>query len=83
MNRAFESAVTIFANLIYLGLLVYVLMGYFGRKDHPIYQRIGAIVEPILERIRTIFPPNNGLDFSPLVLFLLIWFMERLVYRVF
>lgn len=83
MNRAFESAVMLFVNIIYLGLLVYVLMGYFGRRDHPIYQRLSAFFEPFLERIRSIFPSKNGLDFSPLILFLLVWFIERLVYRVF
>lgn len=83
MNRAFESMVTLIVNIVYLGLLAYVLMGYFGRRDHPIYLRLSAFFKPVLERIRAIFPTKNGLDFSPLILFLLIWFFERLVYRVF
>lgn len=37
-----------------------------------IYRGIGAILDPLLNPIRRILPPTGGLDFSPLVLLVLL-----------
>jgi YggT family protein len=35
-----------------------------------------ALTEPVFRPIRRIIPPIGGLDLSPIVVFLLIWFLQ-------
>ena len=35
-----------------------------------------ALTEPVLAPIRRILPPMGGLDLSPIVVFVLIWFLQ-------
>jgi len=37
------------------------------------------ITEPALRRIRGVLPVMSGMDFSPIVLILIIWFFQRLL----
>ncbi len=83
MAQSVRYLINFIVNIIYLSLIVYVVMGYIGKRDNPIYQTIAAIIEPVLERIRAIFPPVNRLDFSPMILYLLIWFLHRLILWIF
>ena len=34
------------------------------------------ITEPILKRIRSVIPPIGGIDLSPLILLLVLWFVQ-------
>lgn len=70
-------------NIIYLSLITYVVMGYIGKRDNPVYQTIAAVLEPVLERIRALFPPVNQFDFSPMILYLAVWFLHRLILWIF
>lgn len=69
----------VLVNIIYLTLIAYVVMGYVGKTDNPVYRTLSAVIDPILDRIRAVFPPVNNFDFSPMVLYLLIWFAHRLI----
>jgi YggT family protein len=44
------------------------------------------LTEPVLDRVRKVLPNLGGIDFSPLVVILLLYFLlellERLVYRL-
>ena len=35
-----------------------------------------ALTEPVFRPIRKIIPPMGGLDLSPIIVFLIIWFLE-------
>lgn len=35
-----------------------------------------ALTEPVLRPIRKLIPPISGLDLSPIVVFLIIWFLQ-------
>ena len=35
-----------------------------------------ALTEPVLRPIRKVIPPMGGLDLSPIVVFLIIWFLQ-------
>ena len=63
-----DRIVNIFTILIF----IYTLLGYFMRPYHPVRQTIGRFFEPMLNPIRKVVPPIGGLDFSPLILILLI-----------
>jgi YggT family protein len=48
-------------------------------RQSSIYQTIGQIVEPMLNPLRRIIPTFGGLDFSPLVLMLLLQFLNMII----
>lgn len=54
-------------------VLVSVVLSWIGLSPyHPVSQITSALVEPVLTPIRRILPPAGGLDFSPMVLLLLL-----------
>ena len=70
--------IKIIFNLLYYCLLVRVILSWFPVfRPNTFSQFIYEITEPILNPIRSILPPNQtGVDFSPLVLFLLLNFLR-------
>ncbi len=46
---------------------------------HPAMQFLIQITEPLLAPIRATIPSLGGLDFSPLVALLILWFLEQLL----
>lgn len=54
-------------------VLVSVVLSWVSiSPDHPIAQVTGALVDPVLDPIRRMLPPVGGLDFSPMVLLILL-----------
>ena len=49
---------------------------------HPAVQFLIQITEPLLAPIRRNVPPIGGLDFSPMVALLILWFVEQLLRRM-
>ncbi len=46
---------------------------------HPAVQFLIQITEPLLAPIRRSIPLMGGLDFSPMVALLILWFLEQLL----
>ena len=46
-----------------------------------LWRIINAITEPILKPIRRIIPPMGGLDLSPIVVFIIIFFLQSFIAR--
>ena len=64
-----------------LVLIVFLsaILSFFMDPYHPIRRGVDNLVQPLLDPIRRIIPPVGGLDFSPLVLILLIQFIARII----
>jgi YggT family protein len=67
-----------------LGLLVIisVILSYFMDPYHPLRRAIDSVVEPMLAPIRRVVPLVGMLDFSPLILIILIQVISRLLIRL-
>lgn len=50
-------------------------------EDHPVVRGLRRLTDPVLDPLRRVLPTVGGLDFSPLVLLLLLQVLERLLYR--
>ena len=68
--------------LITLVVIVQVILSYFLSPFHPVRQRIDQIDNPLLEPIRRIIPPTGMMDFSPLILIILIQIIDILVRNI-
>jgi len=85
------------ANLIgtVIGLYIWVLIATavlswltaFGivNRHNPVVNGIGrfcyALTEPVLRPIRRILPNLGGVDVSPIIALLLVWFIQDLIVR--
>ncbi len=58
--------------LLSLIVIVQVILTYFMSPYHPVRQFIDRLVEPLLSPIRRFIPVIGMVDFSPLVLLILI-----------
>lgn len=64
--------------LYYLVLIARALLPMLGLSyAHPVMRFIYQITEPLLGPIRRRLPPTSGLDFSPLVLMIILWIVEQ------
>jgi len=59
---------------IYWGaLLIYVILGWVVQGYHPMADALGTLVNPLLRPARKIIPPVAGLDFSPMIVMILLY----------
>ena len=70
------------SQLLVLLVIVSVILSYFMDPYHPVRRAIDGVVEPMLAPIRRVVPLVGALDFSPLVLIILIQLLSNLIDRV-
>ena len=73
------TIINIVAQLLVLLVFISVILSYFMDPYHPIRRGVDNIVEPMLSPIRRVIPSVGMLDFSPLVLILLIQLVKSLL----
>lgn len=70
------------SQLLVLLVIVSVILSYFMDPYHPIRRAIDSVVEPLLAPIRRIVPLIGMLDFSPLILIILLQVVSNLIIRI-
>lgn len=73
----------IFIWIIMTWLISFGLVPAYSRFVSGLMEFLHRITEPALGRIRRIIPAIGGMDFSPLVLILLIYFVRDLIREIF
>ncbi|HXF85402.1 MAG TPA: YggT family protein [Anaerolineales bacterium] len=69
------------AQILVLLVIVSVILSYFMDPYHPVRRAVDRIVQPMLNPIRRVVPLVGMLDFSPLVLIILIQLAANLLIR--
>ena len=69
------------SQLFVLLVIVSVILSYFMDPYHPIRRAIDSVVEPLLAPIRRVVPLLGALDFSPLILIILLQIVSNLLIR--
>jgi len=69
------------SNIYVLIVIVSVLLSYFMDPYHPVRRGVDNLVRPLLDPIRRIIPAVGMLDFSPLVLIILIQVVSNILIR--
>jgi YggT family protein len=70
------------ANILTLIVFIDILVSYFLSPYHSIRRILDTIVRPMLDPIRRIMPRTGMIDFSPLVLIILIQVVEVIIIRI-
>lgn len=73
---------TIVERVLLLMILAKVILSYFMDPFHPIRRTIDQMVDPLLDPIRRVLPTFGGIDFSPIVLMILIDIVFSLVRKI-
>ncbi len=55
------------------------LLSFFLSPYHPVREALDRLIAPFLNPIRNLLPSAGGLDFSPLVLILIVDFLSRIL----
>lgn len=61
-------------------VVIRCILSFFPHNPYqPIIKFIYDVTEPLMAPFRRLLPRASGIDFSPMLLFLAIYFLERLV----
>jgi YggT family protein len=83
MSNAFIIVITTIANILSLLIIVDSLLSFVLSPYHPVRTAMGRILQPLYAPIRRILPSAGGMDFSPLVLLILITVLEQILVSIF
>jgi len=63
-------------------LIISSVMSWFQPDPRNAFVRIvNAIVDPLLLPVRAILPPTAGMDFSPMVVMIILWVLRGMLSR--
>jgi YggT family protein len=70
------------AQALIILIIISVILSYVMDPYHPVRRWVDSVVQPLLMPIRRVLPPMAGLDFSPLVLIILIQLIANILIRL-
>ncbi len=65
-----------------LVIIIQAILTFFMDPYHPVRRTIDQLVTPFLNPIRRIIPPIANLDFSPVVLIVILQILDMILYRL-
>ena len=87
---ALISIISMILTLAYWVLLATIIMSWLIRLNiintrnqfgYTVWNVLTSLTEPVLKPIRRILPPIGGLDLSPIIVFIIILFLQIFVER--
>ena len=88
MTFAILQTLSFILNIIWWIFLIMIIMSWLisfnvintrNQFVASIWRVLNQITDPILKPIRRIIPPVGGLDLSPLIVFVIIFFLQNLI----
>ena len=77
------ATIFFFFRLLSWLVIAHVILSYFMSPNHPIRETIDRFVNPMLAPIRQLLPFTGGLDFSPLILIILLQLLGSFIAALF
>jgi len=74
--------VNIISQLLILLVFITSILSFFMSPYHPVREALDRLVNPMLAPIRRLLPAVGMMDFSPLILIILIQFIARAVVKI-
>ncbi len=76
------NLINILVQLITILVIVKIFLSYFMAPYHPVRMYIDRIVDPMLRPIQRFVPSLGMLDFSPLVLIIIVQLLGRIIINI-
>ena len=86
--RAVLDIILILLQLYWWVLLIMIIMSWLisfnvintrNQFVAGVWRALNQITDPILRPIRRVIPPMGGLDLSPIIVFIIIFFLQQLI----
>ncbi|AHE95564.1 hypothetical protein THERU_01545 [Thermocrinis ruber] len=75
-----KGLLSLLINLLIILVLVHAIGSWFPQvRESGFYKKLDALIEPLLRPIRSILPTYGNVDFSPLVLLLILYLIKHLL----
>jgi len=75
-----KGLLSLVINLLIILVLVHAIGSWFPQfRESGFYKKLDALIEPLLRPVRSILPTYGNVDFSPLVLLLILYFIKHLL----
>jgi len=72
----------VIAAVIVSWLTAFNVINQYNNFVRSLLRILYALTEPVFRPIRKIIPPIGGLDLSPIIVFLIIWFLQYTIQYV-
>ena len=70
------------ANILIILIFIWVIVSWILPPFHPLREALDRIIEPMLAPIRNVLPTAGMIDFSPMVLMILIELASRILVSI-
>ena len=81
------NLINLVTNLIFWLVFIYIILGFILNPFHPVMEFFRRLISPMLDPIRRMMPQTGMIDFSPLVLILLVqllgWLLTSLIRAIY
>ncbi len=74
--------VDLLANLLTILIVIWVIVSWVLPPYHPLREALDRVVEPMLSPIRRVLPMTGPIDFSPMILLIVIVLLSRVIVNV-
>ncbi len=71
----------IIAGVVMSWLIAFNVVNQHNQIVRQVIYFVARMTEPVLEPIRRILPPMGGLDLSPMILIIGLWFLRNLMWE--
>jgi YggT family protein len=82
MLSVLAQAISIFSQVLTFIVLAHVILSYFMDPYHPVRAFVDRLVEPLLAPIRRVVPLVGMMDFSPVILIILVQFISGILVNI-
>uniref|UniRef100_A0A7C5X2N0 YggT family protein n=1 Tax=Thermocrinis ruber TaxID=75906 RepID=A0A7C5X2N0_9AQUI len=75
-----KGLLSLVINLLIILVLVHAIGSWFPQvRESGFYRNLDMLIEPLLRPVRSILPTYGNIDFSPLVLLLILYLIKHLL----
>ncbi|MDT7870966.1 MAG: YggT family protein [Thermocrinis sp.] len=75
-----KGLLSLLINLLIILVLVHAIGSWFPQvRESGFYRKLDVLIEPLLRPIRNVLPTYGNVDFSPLVLLLILYLIKHLL----
>lgn len=74
--------IDLLTNLLTILIVIWTIVSWILPPYHPLREALDRVVEPMLAPIRRIMPATGPIDFSPMVLIILLILVSRILMTI-
>ena len=79
----FDTIIRLLAQSLITLIIIDVLLSYIMRPEQPLRSALDRLINPSLEPIRRLLPQNGRIDFSPMILIIVIEILQMILVGLF